>query len=76
MHIHRMCGFLRAEGCLLIVLAGCWEARTEGMVSPGGKVYVHEENTLCAAKGASFRIRDLLGSEGGLELFPSPFSHK
>lgn len=28
MHIHRMRGFLRAEDCPLMVLSGCWEART------------------------------------------------
>lgn len=28
MHIHKMYVFLRAEGCLLMVLSGYWEART------------------------------------------------
>ena len=73
MHIHRMCGWLRPEGCLLVVLAACWEARTEGMVSPGSEVYVCEETTLCALEGAGFRIGDLLGSEGGTGTLPFSF---
>lgn len=66
-----MCGSLRAvltPYCSSMLLGD----KTERMVSPGSEVCEREENILCTAKGASWRIRDL-GLEGRNGTIPFSF---